>query len=414
MQENSVPFCHNVLEHALLFGYALSDQHLHKCLDALRTVRCGRVVLNDVGLFDALTLSATWGDYRHSEIEFDGEVGTVFENSGYEARIEARQKPMGQFDVLWGAQFGETDFFADGEEAFILPVTIKQAGVFGVGRYDGGLWGAEFGMWGETRDYNGLAGKRSFDFGSASVSAFATPLQGLRVSLNLGRTERAPTEIELFADGPHAATGAFERGDPNLKLETATTIEAGLAWQIGPVRAKLDIWQASFDGFINFTPTGEIEDDLPLFETTQRDATLSGYELGLDATLFSGDQWSVLGEVGVDYVRGRYKGGDRIARIPPGLVHASLEAKGQRLSLKGAVEVLAAQKDVALFETTTPSATLFHLTANWVVLPEEPDFVLTLEGRNLTDEDVREHTSFLKDALPKPGRSVRLGLRVSF
>jgi iron complex outermembrane recepter protein len=37
-----------------------------------------------------------------------------------------------------------------------------------------------------------------------------------------------------------------------------------------------------------------------------------------------------------------------------------------------------------------------------------------LKGRNLSNEDVREHTSFLKDKLPKPGRSVRLSLRAAF
>ena len=35
-------------------------------------------------------------------------------------------------------------------------------------------------------------------------------------------------------------------------------------------------------------------------------------------------------------------------------------------------------------------------------------------GTNLTDEEARNHQSFLKDVIPLPGRSVTGGLRVTF
>jgi iron complex outermembrane recepter protein len=186
---------------------------------------------------------ATAGDYSHSEIKFDGEVGTTFNNKGYEARVEARHRPLGQVEGLWGVQFGEADFSAIGEEAFILPVTIKQAGLFVFERYTGENWGGEIGGRVETRDYSGLAGRARFDFGSVSASAFVAPIEGLRLSLSASRTQRAPTEVELFANGPHAATGAFERGDPNLNIETATSVETGIltasSISIQPGRLKI-------------------------------------------------------------------------------------------------------------------------------------------------------------------------------
>ena len=37
-----------------------------------------------------------------------------------------------------------------------------------------------------------------------------------------------------------------------------------------------------------------------------------------------------------------------------------------------------------------------------------------IKGQNLTDEEARVHTSFLKDLTPLPGRSVALGIRGSF
>ncbi|HQR89680.1 MAG TPA: TonB-dependent receptor, partial [Caulobacter sp.] len=37
-----------------------------------------------------------------------------------------------------------------------------------------------------------------------------------------------------------------------------------------------------------------------------------------------------------------------------------------------------------------------------------------LDGRNLTDEEVREHASFLKDIAPSAGRSIRAGVAYRF
>jgi len=152
--------------------------------------------IKDLGFLDVLTFSITSGDYTHSEIEFDGAIGTVFTNEGYEGRLEARHRSIGALDGVFGLQFA-----AKGDEAFILPVTIETVGAFGVERFNQENWGAEVGARYEQRDYSGLAGSRNFDLGSFSASAFLKPTEGLRLSLNAGYTERAPTEVELFADG---------------------------------------------------------------------------------------------------------------------------------------------------------------------------------------------------------------------
>jgi len=39
---------------------------------------------------------------------------------------------------------------------------------------------------------------------------------------------------------------------------------------------------------------------------------------------------------------------------------------------------------------------------------------LVLQGRNLTDQDARSHTSLLKETAPMPGRDLRLVYRVAF
>lgn len=370
--------------------------------------------IKDLGFLDTLSFSITTGNYTHSEIEFDGAIGTVFTNEGYEGRLEARHRSIGALDGLFGLQFAASDFAAQGDEAFILPVTIETVGAFWVERFNQDTWGAEIGARYEHRDYSGLAGARTFDLGSFSASAFLKPTDGLRLSLNAGYTERAPTEVELFADGPHAATQAFEIGDGDLKTETATSLEGVARWQIGSATVDLNVWRTSFDGFIAFKPTNLIEDDLPVFLVSQKDATLTGAELHVTWPLGEVGSWSVVGDGGIDTVRGSYDGGGAIARMPPAMVTLGLEAKSPQMRVRAEVQSFAEQTRIAAFETRTEGSTALNALWSWRPVQSNDRIDVTFEGRNLTNADIREHTSFLKDYLPKPGRSIRVSLKGSF
>jgi len=370
--------------------------------------------IKDLGFLDTLTFSITTGDYTHSEIEFDGAIGTAFTNEGYEGRLEARHRPVGDFDGVFGLQFASNDFAAEGDEAFILPVTIETLGAFWVERFNQDNWGAEVVARYEQRDYSGLAGGRTFDLSSFSASAFFKPTDGLRLSLNAGYTERAPTEVELFADGPHAATQAYEIGDADLKTEIATSLEGVARWQIGGATVDLNVWRTSFDGFIAFNPTNLIEDDLPVFLVSQKDATLTGAELHVTSAFGEFGGWSVVGDGGIDTVRGSYDGGGAIARMPPAMVTLGLEAKSPQMRVRAEVQSIAEQTRTAAFETKTEGSTALNALWSWRPVQSNDRIELTFEGRNLTNEDIREHTSFLKDYLPKPGRSIRVSLKGSF
>ena len=43
-----------------------------------------------------------------------------------------------------------------------------------------------------------------------------------------------------------------------------------------------------------------------------------------------------------------------------------------------------------------------------------PGLKVFLDAHNLTNQEAREHVSFLKDVAPLPGRSVRLGVGYRF
>jgi iron complex outermembrane receptor protein len=76
------------------------------------------------------------------------------------------------------------------------------------------------------------------------------------VRLNLTYSQRAPTPEELFARGPHDATFQFIIGDPNLGVEINRTVDLSLRRTVGRVTGFTSGYYTSYDGFIDFTPTG--------------------------------------------------------------------------------------------------------------------------------------------------------------
>ena len=70
------------------------------------------------------------GDYRHSEIEPDGQVGTVFTNRGHDGRAEVLHGGAKGWNGAIGVQSGRNRFTADGEEAFLPNSTSRTDAVF--------------------------------------------------------------------------------------------------------------------------------------------------------------------------------------------------------------------------------------------------------------------------------------------
>ena len=125
-----------------------------------------------------------------------------------------------------GFQALERHFQAIGDEAFVPSTDIKEYGIFTLQRLDKGDWGLDAGLRFDSRELKTDLTKRSFDNVSGSLGLFYKPADKQFVALTLSRNGRAPTEFELFADGPHPGTGGYEVGDATLKSEKVTSLEA--------------------------------------------------------------------------------------------------------------------------------------------------------------------------------------------
>jgi len=169
-------------------------------------------------------------DYRHQELEGD-EIGTIFRNRGYDARVELLHQPIAELSGALGWQGSRSNFEAIGEEAFVPPSRTTNQALFLFEEWPAGAVTWQFGGRLESQkitlqDGSGIA-RRDTLF-SSSVSSLWQWTEAWSLGVALTRSERAPNMQERFADGPHLGTNAYEIGSPNLGLETSTALDLTL------------------------------------------------------------------------------------------------------------------------------------------------------------------------------------------
>ncbi|WOI54777.1 TonB-dependent receptor [Parvularcula sp. LCG005] len=385
-------------------------------LDQTRYDLNGRLDLD--GPFEAIKLFAGYADYTHTEFEAPGEPGTVFTNEGYEARLELIQRQRGGWRGASGYQVQHRDFAAIGDEAFVPPTTSDQWGVYSFQEYAIGDVSLEAAARFERTDHDakGLAQNRGFDGISGSVGAIWQASDLLSVGGTLFRTERAPTTEELYSGGPHLATSQFELGDPTLDEEISRGVEAIFRLGNNVSHATVNLFYTEYDGYIYEAYTGGEEDGLPVYQFTAADAVFQGAEF--EGHLHFGE-WGAF-ELSTDLVADivdadlEGAGDDILPRIPPFSATLGLNAEAEQWQLRAELEHAADRSDVTELELPTDGYSVVNVFADWSPSALPDGLTLSAALMNATDEEVRLHTSFLKDIAPQPGRNLRLSVRYAF
>jgi iron complex outermembrane receptor protein len=363
-----------------------------------------------------LRFSLAHTGYDHVEFEGD-KPGTTFAKDATEGRIEASWAREGGWNAAMGLQGSSSRFAANGEEAFVPPTDSRAQGLFGIARRGWGPFQLDLGARIDALSREPENGReRDFKPLSLSVGGTWKPFDAWRLSARFDRAERAPAEEELFANGPHIATLAYEIGDSSLGKESANQVELGLHFDAERFHAVIAAYRNRFQDFIYLADTGERwfwdeeGDYLPIRQWTQAGATFRGFEAELIVHL--SDAWDL--RTFADRVRATLIDGGNVPRIAPSRLGAQLrwESGGWRASL-GATRYTR-QDDVAVEEMPTPGYTLVdaHLARHFDTLAA--GWELFLDGNNLANQTAHVHTSFLKDVVALPGRSVSAGVRVYF
>lgn len=374
----------------------------------------GEVNLGD-GLFDKLRLRAGYADYTHTEFE-GADIGTVFISKGIEGRAELIQNDRGGWRGASGVQYQARDLEAIGAEAFVPPNKTRQYGVFSLQEFTVGNLDAEVALRfdrAELRaDTLGLA--RSFQNVSAALGV-GYHIGDLKIGANISRTGRAPAVEELFSDGPHIATQAYELGDPNLNSERAWNGELYARYDAPGAALSATVYTNRFDSFIYEAETGAVVDNLPVFAYFQKDAVVWGVEFQGSKRLASFGDMDLSVDGVADYTRSKISaGGGDVPRIPPLRLLGGAELSGRQIDLRGEVEWSDAQTKTAAFETPTAGFTLVNASATWRPFGRDQNVAIIASANNIFDVTARRAASFTKDFVPLSGRDFRVTARVSF
>ncbi|MEY2573080.1 MAG: iron complex outerrane recepter protein [Verrucomicrobiota bacterium] len=420
-----------------------------------RQINARSSIVDPLPWFSTVNAKFVYTDYQHQELD-DNEVGTTFKTSGVDSRLELVHKPIGPLEGSIGGQFFYKKLSVLGDESFLQPTQTTQIAGFlfeelKLSRQVRLQFGARVEHQSVHIDSSdptltALTSPDQADQNFLPVSGAAGVLydfaEGWQFAVNGTYSQRAPTAEELFARGPHAATFQFIIGDPTLSEEKNVGVDASLRRTAGFVTGTISGFYNRYDGFIDFAPTGAFEDGLQVFVYRPKTAEFYGGEakvdfhfLPLNLTRMRNeepkDAKSVITKneratseknpndlflrVQADYVHATdVDTGDPLPRITPMRYSVSLNYESEKWNANIEGQRVDAQDRIAPFETSTPGYTFLNASVGYKFRAGPTYNYLYLKGTNLTNEEARDHLSFLKEVLPLAGRGVAVGFRTTF
>ncbi len=398
---------------------------------------------------ESVKFRGAFNAYDHTEFEAPEEPGTLFRNSQNQSRVEIVHKPVFGFRGVFGVQHDFRRFSAIGEEAFVPSTRTTQVGVFLIEEYAWSQGKFEAGVRVNrdtvkpnfTEDGTLPGPNRGYTPVSFSLGTILNVSANDHVKFNFSRAQRSAAAEELFAFGPHLATGTYERGLADASIETANNIEIGFDHHdarlsveatlylnsirnylyLDEVDAGLDAdgsGDASSDGIADrvdeegaFDPDG----DLLLVDYRQANARFYGVEGQASYKLLSGPLKLSVRAFG-DQVVGQLNSGGDLPRVTPARVGFGFDPAFGPFTASLSYTRVLAQNDIATLETRTAGYNLMNIEAAYHFRLAEAataDSELFLRARNVLDDDARRHTSFVKDFAPIPGASVYVGFRLA-
>ncbi len=371
-------------------------------------------VRDPVGVFSALNVRFGFNDYEHQEIEPNGEIATTFMNEAWELRAELTYD-LARWNGAFGVQHMDRDFSAVGEEAFVPPVKTRESGVFWVTEraFDG--FDLEGGLRIGQLEHRPQSGDDQEYITYAMSLGIVAPFgDSWQLGATVDRSSRAPVSEELFSNGPHLVTNAFEIGDPNLASERSTSVAATLRFDNGIWGAVVTTYATRFSGFIYEQAIDAEQDGLPVFQFRQNDARFLGIDLEANVVVARWERGVVNLRASADYTDAELDvaGNDNVPRIPPLRYGLGLDLTAGKVFASLDYQRVNQQKDVSPDELSTRGFNDLRAYVGITLPAGKSSLKMFAQGKNLTNDEQRLHTSFIKDIAPAPGRMLEFGIRL--
>jgi iron complex outermembrane receptor protein len=400
---------------------------------------------NMPGFVRQITFEANHTNYEHQELD-NGTPATTFLNKGNSFRIALDSAALG-LDWTYGVQYSQFDFSALGDESFLPQTHTKNLGGFMVGKGARGAWSYSVGGRIErvrvASDGAGALGVARFGNPSVHQSTPVSLSLSAAYQLNpewavigqLSHNERAPAFDELYANGPHDATGAYELGDPNLKTERSNTVEAGLKWQRAAAKFSATAYLSDYQNYIGLLGTGLCRDGngdiqtcstldaLPQYNYTGVRARISGLELSGLWPIWAQDAHTVDFRLVVNAARAEnLTQGEPLPRIAPLTATPALIWRHDLWTAKLETPIATRQTRVPANDAAgaTPGYVLVNLKLTRQFTPPFGGGAVAgqwyVSLNNLTDRTAYVASSIdsMRLLAPKPGRSLAAGVQLLF
>tara|TARA_B100000686_G_scaffold264770_1_gene278894 strand:- start:1224 stop:3515 length:2292 start_codon:yes stop_codon:yes gene_type:complete len=245
-------------------------------------------------------------------------------------------------------------------------------------------------------------------------------------------TMRPPRVEELYSDGPHLGTYAYEIGNPELEIEKIYGIENALNY-------KSETIDLSFITFYNYSPyyyeitkMGDCPEALdwdPLsgtshpcagsdfidwgsgefgflykYNTRGSEATIKGLELNLDYKLK---------KIKLSYNFSLVHGYNSTLNMPLSYMNPmkqvlNIDYNLKFIDYKIRFSKIHSQNRLGEFETYTPGAFL----TDFIISYRYKRFNLTIQLNNIFDEAYYNHLSRIKNITPEPGRNITFNCKI--
>jgi len=124
-----------------------------------------------------------------------------------------------------------------------------------------------------------LPSRNRFGAVTGTLGAVYRSDKPLALAVNVARGFRAPSAPDLWANGFHEGTRAFERGKPDLRVESSLNTDVGLRVRHARVSGELTGYVNRIQDYIYLVPVGAPGRALDSLQVQQGNAQLVGLEL---------------------------------------------------------------------------------------------------------------------------------------
>jgi len=357
-----------------------------------------------------------YADYLHTE--FEGDVtGTRFTNEQWEGRLELDHSLVELLNGSFGIQAGGRTFVALGDEAFVPPSDMATFAAFLFQELKGESLKFQLGarMEGQrARELDKGIEKNNLGL-SFSGGLNWTLAEETSLAVTGGRSQKLPSLEGLFSDGPHAATFAYEVGSVDLGPETAYSVDATLHLSRPLFRVEATAFANLFNGFTYQEFTGAEVEGLPVLQAVQGDASFVGGEGSVEFDLVHEGSHHLMVEGWGDYVRAELReSSEALPRIPPLRFGTRLRYNGGIIRADLGITTITTQNRIGPLEEKTEGYSMLDMSLGYRLFTGDVTHDFVLRGSNLGNVEARNHTSFLKELAPLPGREIRFMYRVHF